>query len=183
VNADVNSAAGIVYTKLNFAGSSFVSASQLNTSATQGSVVNVVNGVSQSVALLNLGTAGNPTFNDLTVNGNLSVFGTTTTISTNNLAIEDRFIILNASSGSIVPAAEGGIIVEGITPGSGQAFYYDGNDGRWAVNTNATSSASSLTATAYAAIAFDGTSGSAAAAGFEKLGNLALDGTDIWIYA
>jgi hypothetical protein len=182
VNADINSAAGIVYTKLNLGSSGIVSGSQLNTSTTQGTVVNVVNGVSQSAALLNLGTTGNPTFNNVIVNGDLTVNGSTTTINTNNLAIEDRFIILNVGSGSIAPVAEGGIIVEGNTAGSGQAFYYDGNDSRWAVNTNATGSATSLTATAYAAIAFSGTTAGATSAGFDKVGNITADGTDIWIY-
>ena len=182
VNADINSAAGIVYTKLNLASSGIVSGSQLNTSTTQGTVVNVVNGVSQSAALLNLGTTGNPTFNNLTVSGDLVVNGNTTTINTNNLAIEDRFIILNVGSGSIAPAAEGGIIVEGGTAGSGQALYYDGNDTRWAVNTNATGSATALTATAYMSIAYSGTTANATSAGFDKVGNITADGTDIWIY-
>ena len=118
----------------------------------------------------------------LTVGGDLVVNGTTTTVNTTNITLEDRFVILNYGSGSISPAAEGGIIVEGSTAGSGQAFYYDGNDGRWSVNTNASGTATSLTATAYAAIAFSGTTTSATSAGFDKLGNIVADGTDIYIY-
>lgn len=118
----------------------------------------------------------------VTVGGDLIVNGSTTTVSTSNITVEDRFIILNYGSGSISPAAEGGIIVEGGTAGSGQAFYYDGNDSRWAVNTNASGTATSLTATAYAAIAYSGTAANATAAGFDKVGNIVADGTDIYIY-
>ena len=84
VNADISLAAAIDYTKINFGGSGFVSSSVLNTSATQGTVVNVVNGVSQSAALLNLGTTGTPTFGGLTLtNGNIAVNnGTSTAITT-----------------------------------------------------------------------------------------------------
>jgi hypothetical protein len=122
------------------------------------------------------------TSGNLTVGGDLTVNGTTTTVNTTNIQLEDRFVILNYGSGSITPAAEGGIIVEGGTAGSGQAFYYDGNDSRWAVNTNASGTATSLTATAYAAIAFSGTTASATSAGFDKLGNIVADGTDVYIY-
>ena len=118
----------------------------------------------------------------LTVGGDLIVNGTTTTVNTSNIQLEDRFVILNYGSGSIAPAAEGGIIVEGGTAGSGQAFYYDGNDARWAINTNASGTATSLTATAYAAIAFSGTTASATSAGLDKLGNIVADGTDVYIY-
>lgn len=84
VNADINSGAAIDYTKINFGGSGFVSSSVLNTSVTQGTVVNVINGVSQSAALLNLGTTGTPTFGGLTLtNGNIAVNnGTSTAITT-----------------------------------------------------------------------------------------------------
>jgi hypothetical protein len=118
----------------------------------------------------------------LTVGGDLVVNGTTTTVNTSNIQLEDRFVILNYGSGSISPTAEGGIIVEGGTAGSGQAFYYDGNDARWAINTNASGTATSLTATAYAAIAFSGTTASATSAGLDKLGNIVADGTDVYIY-
>lgn len=84
VNADINSGAAIDYTKINFGGSGFVSSSVLNTSVTQGTVVNVINGVSQSAALLNLGTTDTPTFGGLTLtNGNIAVNnGTSTAITT-----------------------------------------------------------------------------------------------------
>jgi len=84
VNADISAVAAIDYTKINFGGSGFVSSSVLNTSATQGTVVNVINGVSQSAALLNLSTTGTPTFGGLTLtNGNVAINnGTSTAITT-----------------------------------------------------------------------------------------------------
>lgn len=83
VNADVNASAAIDYTKINFGGSGFVSSSVLNSSATQGTVVNVVNGVSQSAALLNLGTTGTPTFGGVTLtNGNIAINNSTSTAIT-----------------------------------------------------------------------------------------------------
>lgn len=45
-----------------------------------------------------LGTTSNPTFNNLVISGNLTVQGTTTTISANNLKVEDNLIYLNDSS-------------------------------------------------------------------------------------
>lgn len=45
-----------------------------------------------------LGTTANPTFNNLVVSGNLTVQGTTTTISANNLSVEDNLIYLNDGS-------------------------------------------------------------------------------------
>lgn len=84
VNADVSLTAAIDYAKINFGGSGFVSSSVLNTSVTQGTVVNVVNGVSQSAALLNLGTTGTPTFGGVTLtNGNIAINnGISTAITT-----------------------------------------------------------------------------------------------------
>lgn len=68
---------------ITFAASGFVSASQLNTSTTQGTVVNVVNGVSQSAALLNLGTGDTPTFNGLIVSTNALQVNNANGITTN----------------------------------------------------------------------------------------------------
>ncbi len=89
VNADVSAIAAIDYTKINFGGSGFVSSSVLNTSATQGTVVNVINGVSQSAALLNLSTTGTPTFGGLTLtNGNVAINnGTSTAITTTGTTV------------------------------------------------------------------------------------------------
>lgn len=71
-------------------------------------------------------------FESLVVKGDLIVNGTATYINVDNLAIEDKFILLNSGSlGS--PTAEGGIIVQTTSGGSGSAFYYDPDANRWAL--------------------------------------------------
>lgn len=71
-------------------------------------------------------------FESLVIKGDLIVNGTATYINVDNLAIEDKFILLNSGSlGS--PTAEGGIIVQTTSGGSGSAFYYDPDANRWAL--------------------------------------------------
>jgi hypothetical protein len=77
--------------------------------------------------------------NNLVVAGDLTVNGDTTIINTTNLSIEDKFIVLGRTSGSQIPASEGGIIVEGAA-GSGSAFVFNSGSGaanglanRWGV--------------------------------------------------
>ena len=65
---------------------------------------------------------------DVTIAGNLTVNGDTTVINTSNISIEDKFIILGRSSGSLAPSSEGGIIVEGAN-GSGSAFVFNSGSG------------------------------------------------------
>jgi len=65
VNADVNASAAIAYTKLDFAGSSHVSASSLSPGA-QGEVAITVNGVAQTAVDLGLQTTDSPSFAGVT---------------------------------------------------------------------------------------------------------------------
>lgn len=63
-----------------------------------------------------VGTTSNVQFNDVTVSGNLTVNGTTTTLNTAELAVEDTVITLNAGAAS---GADSGIEVDrgsGYTP-------------------------------------------------------------------
>ena len=58
-----------------------------------------------------VGTSSNPTFNDLTVSGNLTVSGTTTTVSSTNSTISDQLIELgNGRTGSAT--GDAGIVIE-----------------------------------------------------------------------
>ncbi len=58
-----------------------------------------------------IGTSDSPTFDDLTVSGNLTVNGTTTTASSTNTVIEDALIELgNGTSGS--PSNDAGFVIE-----------------------------------------------------------------------
>ena len=85
VNADVNAAAAIAYTKLNLASSGIVSGSTLAAGSGQGSTTLTTNGVSSGdITATGLGTAGTPTFAGLTItNGNIAINnGTSTALTT-----------------------------------------------------------------------------------------------------
>ena len=67
-----------------------------------------------------------------TVEGDLVVNGTTTTISSTNLKVKDAFIF--AATGSAGSNVDGGLIVqEGATDNRGSAIYHDTTDNRWSV--------------------------------------------------
>lgn len=59
--------------------------------------------------------------------GDLIVQGTTTSIQTVNLNVEDQFILLNSGSTS----GDGGIVVQTGASGVGTALFYDDNTRRW----------------------------------------------------
>tara|TARA_E500000331_G_scaffold281746_1_gene275285 strand:+ start:2464 stop:4173 length:1710 start_codon:yes stop_codon:yes gene_type:complete len=65
-----------------------------------------------------------------TINGDLDVNGTLTTIDSTNLQIQDKFIQVASGSTS---STNGGLIVNTTANGSGSAFYYDGDVDRWAL--------------------------------------------------
>jgi hypothetical protein len=58
-----------------------------------------------------VGTSSNVTFNDVTVSGNLTVSGTTTTVNTEQILLEDNIITLNSGEAS-TPSANAGIEIE-----------------------------------------------------------------------
>jgi hypothetical protein len=126
-----------------------------------------------------LGTSDNVNFNNLVVDGNLTVSGTTTTVDTANLLVEDKFILLNAGSAD---PDEGGIIIdEGA--GSGHAFIYDKGDTRWGFNASVAQDASTANATAHAAAVVDMQNvAHADSAEYQKNGNIKVDSGDIFIY-
>ena len=81
----------------------------------------------------------------LTVAGNLTVNGSTTTISSTNLLVKDPFVF--AASGSAGANVDGGLIVqEGSAEGTGSAFYHDTTDNRWAVAKSVEQKATAVTA-------------------------------------
>jgi hypothetical protein len=135
-----------------------------------------------------VGTTNNVTFAsvtttaDVTVGGNLYVNGTTTSVNSDNLNIEDKFILLNSgSSGS--PSYEGGIVVEsGSTPGTGNAFYYDASDNRWSLKGGLSAgNTAAVTADAFMSVAVVDTLANAQSGSYYKAGNIIVDGSDIYI--
>lgn len=71
-------------------------------------------GVSLSSGQISIGqavaTSDSPTFTDLTISGNLTVSGTTTTVSTQNLLVNDGVLTLN--NGQSTPVNDSGFIVQ-----------------------------------------------------------------------
>lgn len=107
---------------------------------------------------------------DLTLTGDLTVQGTTTTIDTTNLNVTDQFINLN-DGGS---AADGGIVVEG----AGTSFGWDNSAGRWAFDySGATEGQTAISQDAFAAAVVTTDD-----ANYRKNGNIRVEGGDIFIY-
>tara|TARA_R110000737_G_C14600441_1_gene489018 strand:+ start:92 stop:1288 length:1197 start_codon:yes stop_codon:yes gene_type:complete len=120
---------------------------------------------------LGLQTSASPTFVGLTLTGDLTVQGTTTSLQTTNLNVEDQFILIN-SGGS---AADGGLVVNG----AGAAIGWDESEGRFALDfVGATFDQTVITADAYIAAVTTTDD-----ANYRKNGNIFIDGSgDINIY-
>ena len=83
----------------------------------------------------NIQTTGDFTGKDLTLSGNLTVNGTTTSIDTTNLNIEDNFILINKNqTGTPAGSLTSGIAVERGSASNAE-IYWDETSGRWKVNT------------------------------------------------
>jgi len=80
-------------------------------------------------------TSATPTFASLTLSGDLTVNGTTTTIATTNTKVEDQLMFLG--TGSAGTNKDVGIVAQsGSTDLQGSAFYHDKTDQRWSVAKN-----------------------------------------------
>ena len=121
----------------------------------------------------------------VTVAGNLTVNGSTTTISSTNLLVEDAFIF--AGSGSAGSNVDGGLIVqEGSNEGTGSALYHDTTDNRWSVAKTVDQKATAVTALEHVVTVKLLGDNDAAIEGDKEygVGEMAInnDGT-IWIYS
>ncbi len=125
--------------------------------------------------------AGAHTFNNnLTVDGDLTVKGTTTTLQTANLLVEDKFILLN--SGSANPD-EGGIIIDEGSA-AGHAFVYDADASRFAFTSSLAHNAASVTPDAFVAAVVDEAASHTDVAEYQKNGNIRIASNgDIFIYS
>lgn len=75
--------------------------------------------------------------NHLIVGGDLTVNGTTTTFNTQDLSVEDRFILLGSGSANLDNNLDIGIIFEsGSQNGNGTALFYDADQQRLSVGKN-----------------------------------------------
>ena len=127
------------------------------------------------------------------VSGDLTVAGTASFQNTTNLAIADKYILLNSGSSS---TGDGGFVVQQGTNGIGELFGYDkdsGTGGRWGVATafNADTAADFTPAAFMAAVipaesANTPTTIAALNTTYNKAGNIytsTATGNDIWIYS
>ena len=85
------------------------------------------------------------TTNNVTIGGDLTVNGTTTTIATTNAEVKDQFLLL--ASGSSGTNVDAGILAQsGSSPGTGSAFYHDISDQRWSVGKSLAANRTAATA-------------------------------------
>lgn len=144
---------------------------------------------------INLGTTGATTlgfgsststssFNgQVIITGDLAVNGTTTTIDTTNLLVEDKFALFASGSDT---NTDGGIVVQqGST--TGYALGVDASADRWALQNNAAPTATSITPDAYMGVIQEG---AVAPASNPVYGGASGNGTifvqsdgTIWIYS
>jgi len=124
--------------------------------------------------------------NNLTVGGNLVVSGDTINANVTNLDIEDRYILLNSGSATI---GDSGIVFGGAngTAQQGAAVIWDAsynsNDGRLAiVNDMASNATGDQTPSYHVAGVYEGTEANAATAQADHVGNIRVEGEDIFIY-
>jgi hypothetical protein len=129
-----------------------------------------------------IGSGDSPTFTNLTLSGNLTVNGTTSTLNTANLLVEDKFILLNSGSDA---TGDGGILVGSGSNQSGSAFAWDDSTNRWAVQYDtqlkhdATAVAPEANVSLYVGTDYTGS------ATYTQKGNIKVDDTteDIFIYS
>tara|TARA_B100001564_G_C20667155_1_gene684377 strand:+ start:544 stop:4146 length:3603 start_codon:yes stop_codon:yes gene_type:complete len=107
----------------------------------------------------------------LTVTGDLTVTGTTTEQQVTNLNVEDQFILLNSGSA----AQDAGFVING----QGAALGWDESENRFALDfTGATWNQTSITSDAFVAAVVTSDD-----ANYQKVGNIRIDGDDIYIYS
>lgn len=109
----------------------------------------------------------------LTVSGDLTVNGDLSYLNVTNLAVEDKFILLN--SGSTNPDEAGLVVDEGS--GIGHAFAFDAGTLRWGFSGSFDSSTTSFAPDAYVAAVV--TSDIPA---YQQVGNIRVEGGEIYFY-
>ena len=117
-----------------------------------------------------------------TISGDLTVNGTTTTINTQNLNVADKFILLSSGSTS---TNDGGIIIQNNVDGTGFAFLYDQGQARWAYTGSLSSTATTASPDAFAAMVVDlNVAESTDKVIYQKPGNIKIaTNQDIFIWA
>ena len=149
------------------ANDSFSSGQTLTFAGTSNEVETTVSNNQIQIGLPNNVTIGN----NLTVTGDLTVTGNTVEQQVTNLNVEDQFILLNSGSS----AQDSGIVING----QGSAFGWDESENRWAFDF----SGATFNQTALASDAFVAAVVTSDDANYQKVGNIRIDGDDIFIYS
>jgi len=145
----------------------FESGQTLTFAGTSNEVETTVSNNQIQIGLPNDVTIGN----NLTVTGDLTVTGNTIEAQVTNLAVEDQFILLNSGSA----AGDAGLVVDN----TGTAFGWDDSAGRWAFDfSGATANQTALTSDAFVAAVVTSDDSN-----YQKVGNIRIDGDDIYIYS
>ena len=142
-------------------------------------LTNIPSGIVSSSAQIGLSSADSPQFTDLVLTGDLTVQGTTTSVQSTNLLVEDKFILLN--SGSANPDVGGIVIDEGS--GAGHAFIYNNTAGRFGYTGSLASDATTATPDAFGAAVVDIDAGHIDISEYQKNGNIKVDSGTIYIYS
>ncbi len=149
-----------------------------------------------TLTTINMGVAPGTVFfkGSASIDGDLTVNGTTTTINTDNLLVEDKYILL--ASGSATNTVGGGIVVERSAQNIGTALFWDETQDVWAVDLAGADASSADTKTIdFNLVGVKQASGNPSTAPSMGVSNYKLgqmyvnttdsdsDGNTIWIYA
>ena len=121
---------------------------------------------------------------NVTIAGDLTVNGTTTTVDTTNLLVEDKFALFASGSDT---NTDGGIVVQqGAT--LGYALGVDASADRWALQNNLSPTGSAIAPDAYMGVIQEGTANPASNpvyGGASGFGTIFVDSNtgNIWIYS
>jgi len=116
-----------------------------------------------------------------TIQGDLVVNGSTTTLSTTNLAVGDQFIF--AATGSAGANVDAGLVVQhGAAVNTGSAFYHDIQQERWAVAKTVASNAVAVTPLQFVSTVKTSTASPTDSDGDYGIGEMWVDTDDQEIY-
>ena len=139
----------------------------LTIAGTSNEIATVVSANTITIGLPNDVTIGGA----LTVTGDLTVTGNTIEQQVTNLNVEDQFILLNSGSA----AQDAGFVVNG----QGAALGWDESENRFALDfAGATWNQTSITSDAFVAAVVTSDNSN-----YQKVGNIRVDGDDIYIYS
>ena len=173
LTGDINVNGGDITTSAGTFNIATTNATTINVGTTGATAVNVGNNASTTTVN-----------NKLVVTGDLVVNGTTTTLDTTNLLVEDKFALFASGSDT---STDGGIIVnQGADVG--YALGVDASADRWALQNNATPTVTTLAPDAYMGVIQEGSANPASNpvyGGATGYGTIFVDSNsgNIWIYS